>query len=229
MPKDIKTMKYYDGFSSSYDRQRLHGYFEFVNSVELDTLLPYAKGKNALEIGCGTGIIQKEASSQGHVVGIDLSRKMLSHCTGKGLSCAQANSVMLPFKENSFGCVYSFKVLPHVKDIESAIAEIDRVAKSGSPILLEFYNPYSIKRLIALASTPKIFTRHDSLARIKSMIPGTWRVEKTASARIVTPLAFLFNARGISRIVKAVEKALGKTPLHRFGSYFIVVCRKEGK
>ncbi len=224
----MKNEDYYDEFSKEYDSKRLHGYFGFVNEMEIETVKPFTKGKSVLEIGCGTGLIlqqiRKEAES---AVGVDLSQEMLHSAAAKGLSVARADAVALPFKSGSFDVVCSFKVLAHIKEIEKSLDEAARLAKSNGFVVLEFYNSRSIKRLTNFFIRKKIFTRYDSLASIKRILPGQLSIEAVKGIRIAAPGSFFFSLPVIGKITRAVERSLSKTPLTLFGSYFIVVCRKK--
>ena len=73
---------------------------------------------------------------------------MLSFAADKGLSCAQASVGALPFPDDAFDVVYSFKVLAHVEPIERAVAELVRVVRPGGHLLLEFYNAHSLRHVI---------------------------------------------------------------------------------
>jgi len=224
----MRNEQYYDQFSKHYDAQRLAGYFGFVNEMEAAVLKPLSLNKSVLEIGCGTGLIlqqiRKEAES---AVGVDLSHGMLLSAAAKGLSVARADAVAMPFKSDSFDVVCSFKVLAHIKNIEKSLNEAARVAKSNGFVVLEFYNSRSIKRLTNFFIRKKIFTRYDSLAAIKRMLPRQLSIEAVKGVRIAAPASFFFSLPVIGKITRAVERSLSKTPLTLFGSYFIVVCRKK--
>jgi len=222
----MKTEKYYDEFSKKYDCERQQGYFDFVNKMEIETLAPFIKGKKVLEVGCGTGIILNEVSKLAReAVGIDVSPKMLGVAKKKGLNVKEASAENLPFPDKSFDVVYSFKVLAHVQGIEKALAEIERVAKPGAVLVLEFYNPFSIKYLVNFFQPKNVFIRYDSVERVKAMLPKNLRIVGKRGIRIISPAFFLFHFPVLGKILKAVEKALSY-PLAGLGSYLILIIKK---
>ncbi|MBN2067041.1 MAG: class I SAM-dependent methyltransferase [Candidatus Diapherotrites archaeon] len=224
----MKSQDYYDDFSRNYDWERLHGYFGFINEMEAATIKPLVKGKQVLEIGCGTGLIMRQiAGLEKNAVGIDISQKMLSKAREKGFAVARADAAKLPFRDESFDVVYSFKVLAHIEDIGPALSEAARVAKGKGFVVLEFYNSQSIKKLMNFFVPKKVFIRYDSPGRIKRLLPDQLSVHAFSGIRIISPAAISFRIPIVSGITKAVERLLSKTPLSRFGSYFIVICRKN--
>ena len=65
---------YYDDFAGWYERARHDGYHALIDQLQLEVAKPLAAGRDALEVGCGTGMILKElAPVARRAVGIDLS------------------------------------------------------------------------------------------------------------------------------------------------------------
>ena len=75
------------------------------------------------------------------------------------------------------------KVLAHVPPIELAVAELVRLVRPGGHLLLEFYNPVSLRYLakrvggpgkIAVDGTTEkdVFTRFDTLSRARRYLPA---------------------------------------------------------
>jgi ubiquinone/menaquinone biosynthesis C-methylase UbiE len=56
----------------------------------------------------------------------------------------QSDAKALPFKDNTFDCVYSFGVLHHFPGIEAALAEIHRVLKPGGQVMVMLYHRDSL-------------------------------------------------------------------------------------
>lgn len=109
------------------------------------------KGKTVLEVGCGQGAdLSQFALAGAHTTGCDLT---LKHCAishrfteamGGRATVAQANVLQLPYRSGTFDLVYSFGVLLLVEDLDTAIAEIHRVAKPGGTVIVMFYNRQSL-------------------------------------------------------------------------------------
>ena len=108
-------------------------------------------GKSVLEIGCGAGIDSAEFARNGAMVtstdltrtGAELTRDLL-----KGIKLParviQCDAKSLPFKNEAFDCVYSFGVLHHFPEIETALAEIHRVLKPGGQVMVMPYHRDSL-------------------------------------------------------------------------------------
>jgi len=88
------------------------------------------KAANALEVGCGSGLLQDITD---RYVGIDLS---LSAHRFFRRPFAQASATQLPFADDTFDVVWSIWVLEHVTNPEKALKEIRRVVKDRGYVLL---------------------------------------------------------------------------------------------
>src|SRR5262249_56254186 len=94
----------------------------------------------------------------------------------------QARGGAAPFPAERFDVVCSFKVLAHVERIREALAELVRVTRRGGYLLLEFYNPWSLRGLIKRWKPPSsisarttdeaVFTRYDDLAAVRRYLPA---------------------------------------------------------
>jgi len=133
-----------------YDKKRafryslqdyMHGAFKFGDFA----------GKLVLEVGCGAGIDSAEFLRNGaRVISTDLTR-ISTELTRDLLKenslpdiVIQSNAKALPFKDNTFDCVYSFGVLHHFPGIEAALTEIHRVLKPGGQIMVMLYHRDSL-------------------------------------------------------------------------------------
>lgn len=223
-----KVKKYYDTFSSQYDTNRTGKYFSFINEMESQTVIRYGEDKKILEVGCGTGLILNKVNKLAKLsVGIDISEKMLNIASRKGLNITLADAVNLPFKDESFDITFSFKVLPHIPDIRRAISEITRVTKKKGLLILEFYNPLSIKYLINKITDKHVYQRFHSYCDIKKLLSPNLTIESIRGIRIFTIFGFLFKIPIFSDIITFLEKKFCDTKFGLFGGYFVIIIRKH--
>ncbi len=232
MSKDYKKIKkYYDEYGKNYHQERSGTYYySFINEIETSLVGELGRGKKTLEIGCGTGIILQQVSAFANEAwGMDLSSGMLNNARSLGLNVVEGNAVDIPFPDNSFDLVYSFKVLPHVVEIDKAISEVSRVLKQDGVAILEFYNPMSFKGLANLLSgaLSKVYIKYHSPAGVEKLISKHFRVVRIVGARIITPAAFFHKIPVLSKLLKSLELRLSRTFMSRFAGYYIVVLRQK--
>jgi ubiquinone/menaquinone biosynthesis C-methylase UbiE len=238
MTERLDNKTYYDEFSAWYERERGRGYHQLLDDLEVEVVERYCRGAAVLEAGCGTGLLlERVARSADEAIGLDLSSGMLAKARARGLHVVQGSVTDLPFPDERFDVVYSFKVLAHVENIRAAVAEMARVTRRGGYLVLEFYNPrslrYLVKRLkpasaISTKTTDEaVYTRYDDLATVKSYLPGALKVVTLRGVRIATPFAQLYNLPGMRHVLCRVERALADRPLSRsLGGFLIVVLQK---
>jgi ubiquinone/menaquinone biosynthesis C-methylase UbiE len=108
-------------------------------------------GKSVFEIGCGAGIDSAEFARNGAMVtSTDLTWRgaRLTWDLLEGIKLParviQCDARALPFKNEAFDCVYSFGVFHHFPEIETALAEMYRVLKSGGRVMVMLYHRDSL-------------------------------------------------------------------------------------
>ena len=233
------TQSYYDRFSSSYERERHHGYHRLIDELELELVRRYGAGRDILEAGCGTGLLLNEAARLGRsAIGLDLSRGMLKQAHGRGLRVVQGSLTKLPLPDASVDLVYSMKVLAHVPPIREAVAELARVTRPGGHLLLEFYNPHSLRYLakvlggaapIADGTTDHdVFTRYDTLETARDYLPSNVEYVAMRGVRVVTPSSRVFNLPVLAGLFDRAERLFCDLPFVRnLGGFLILVARKR--
>jgi len=228
---------YYDQFSAGYENERHHGYHALVDELEARLAADYGQGLRVLEAGCGTGMILKEvAKSARRAIGVDLSSGMLGRAHRRGLTVVQSSVTALPFADASFDVVCSFKVLAHVPQIRAAVAEAARVTVPGGVMLLEFYNPHSLRYLAKRLTRPgriaesidesAVYTRFDSAADIRGYLPDDVTLVGFRGIRVVSPGAFLYRVPVVANAFAHAERWATHSPLSRFGGFLVAVMRK---
>jgi ubiquinone/menaquinone biosynthesis C-methylase UbiE len=106
--------------------------------------------KKVLEVGCGTGTdLLQFAKAGAEAYAIDLSTHSVSLAQtrlklyGVNARIQEADAEHLPFADDTFDLVYSWGVIHHTPDTETAVKEIYRVSKPGGQIRIMIYNRHS--------------------------------------------------------------------------------------
>lgn len=229
---------YYDDFANWYENKRGKGYHAMIDRLELSIVEPLACGKKVLEVGCGTGLLMKEIhKTASEVKGIDISEQMLAKAKERGLDVRQGIAEDLPFEDNSFDLVYSFKVLAHVEQIKKAMLEMNRVLKPGGTLVAEFYNALSIRHLAKVAGGPgnistnrteaDVFCRWDTPKQVRSYIPHGTNFKGFRGVRVFTPAAKAHDIPGVRHLLQKAECWALDSPLSRFGGFLVSVSQKN--
>jgi SAM-dependent methyltransferase len=209
-----------------------------IDDLEVEIALPFARGARVLELGCGTGLIlSRLAPVAREAVGIDLSPRMAEHARARGLEVHVGNLCDLPFESDRFDLTCSFKVLAHVRDIEDAIREAARVTRPGGHLLLELYNPWSLRYAAKRAAGPRpigrerteaeVYTRWDSPSAIPALLPPDVELVDYRGVRVLTPFAAVHRLPWISRPLRRAEAWAMRSNLRRFGGFLVAVLRKQ--
>ena len=110
-------------------------------------ILPNFEGKKVLDLGCGYGWHCKYAVEQGadHVLGIDLSHKMLETAKQKNSAsnityrCAAIED--LNFSPETFDIILSSLAFHYIKDFETIIQNISNWLKQGGEFVFSVEHP----------------------------------------------------------------------------------------
>jgi ubiquinone/menaquinone biosynthesis C-methylase UbiE len=235
----LDNRSYYDEFAAWYERERSEGYHRMLDDLEVELVRRYAEGKDALEVGCGTGLILgRVAGFARRAIGVDLSGGMLARAAARGLEVAQGSATALPVADAAVDVAYSFKVLPHVEDIRGALVEMARVVRPGGWVLAEFYNARSLRRLVKALKPPSavsattddeaVYTRYDSAADIRGYLPPELEWVTSRGIRIVTPVAAVHGVPVLGAAVRFAEARLADLPVARdLGGFLVAVARRR--
>ncbi|HKS96359.1 MAG TPA: methyltransferase domain-containing protein [Terriglobia bacterium] len=115
-----------------------------VLSALLHEGIAYARGRQVLEAGCGTGaqtVHLASSSPKAEIVSIDFSEKSIRQARRR-VDAAGCDNVRfnvadlygLPFEEESFDDAFLCFVLEHLTEPERALAELKRVLRPGGTI-----------------------------------------------------------------------------------------------
>ncbi len=235
---DRDNKAYYDDFSKGYERERGKGYHQLIDDLEMGVVTPLATGRRVLEAGCGTGLIlDRLARVADEAVGFDLSPGMVRSARRRGLNVVLGSVTQIPFADDSFDFVCSFKVLAHVPQIGRALSELARVTAPGGQMALEFYNPWSLRYLAKRIAGPQpisatrteadVYTRWDTPMTIERLLPPGVELEDVRGVRVLTPAAFVHRLPLVSHGFRFAEHAVIDSPLRYFGGFLVALLRKR--
>ena len=234
---EAENQRYYDTFAAQYEAHRHDGYHRWLDTRTVSLLDPLVRGRETLEVGCGTGLLLKEVHGlAARARGIDLSDGMLDHARRRGLDDVQGSATALPFDDHAFDVVYSFKVLAHVPDLRTAFSEMTRVCRPGGRLVLELYNKRSARYWIRKLRAPgavgqdtdeqDVFTRFYDEAELRDMLPPGVTVERIEGLRVATVLPQVFRLPAVGPAWAGLEDLLSRSPLRRFAGFLVLVLRK---
>ena len=104
-------------------------------------------------------------------------------------------------------------------------------------MLLEFYNPWSLRYLAKRIAGPQpisagrteadVYTRWDSPSTIPKLLPPGVRLEGLRGVRVLTPAAFVHKLPLLRRALPIVEAMAMDSPLRYFGGFVVAMLRKD--
>ncbi len=127
----------YDAWAQTYDTTR--GASPSVLEPLLEALGP-PEGRSLLDIGCGTGNFAAPLAEAGFRVTLcDFSPRMVRRAFAKllGAAAAVGDAQYLPFRDGSFDCAISIKVLNHIPDWRLMLREARRAVRLGPVVLVQ--------------------------------------------------------------------------------------------
>lgn len=111
-------------------------------------------GSRGLDVGCGAGLqamrLAEVVGSLGHVIGLDLSPRMLQHAMrlaersglAERVSFREGNMSRLPFADNTFDWLWSADCAGYAPESEplSLLRELARVVRPGGSVAILFWS-----------------------------------------------------------------------------------------
>ena len=117
---------------------------EITKAVEEAGILNLAM--SVLDIGGGTGkIMSWIAPKVKRTVVLDPSPGMIEECKKRDMECVLGKAEQIPFPDHTFDLVMMNDVFHHIGDKELAIQEISRVLASGGSVVIEEFNPKTLR------------------------------------------------------------------------------------
>lgn len=136
-------------------RSKKGGWFfnELLEMPNTLKLLGNVKGKNILDLGCGTGIYAKTLKKRGaKVKGIDISEEMvrIARRENPDVEFRIGNVEKLPYNKGEFDIVLAALCLGHLDNWDNVFKEVRRVLKPHGVFVFSIDNPVinSVKKAI---------------------------------------------------------------------------------
>ena len=137
----------YDRWAKAYAHEE-NPVLELEGRV-LNRLLPDLEGKCVLDIGCGTGRVTRILAERNaaRITAVDFSINMLVQARKQlrgsdRTQLAAAEALALPFANESFDLVTCSLMISHVEALQRFVAELARVARPGSHLLISEFHPF---------------------------------------------------------------------------------------
>jgi SAM-dependent methyltransferase len=233
----LDNRAYYDRFAERYEIPRHAGYHLMVDDLESDLVEQVAAGKEALEVGCGTGLIlQRVDHVAARAIGLDLSAGMLERARSRALKVTLGSATALPFADESFDVTYSFKVLAHVEELECALAEMARVTRRGGRLFIELYNKLSLRYLTRRLrgghevadgiEDDQVYVRFHTPNEMRRLLPQSVALLRWHGVRLFTTVPSMVGWPFVGRGLRAAERACRSGPLARLGGFLVMECER---
>ncbi len=123
----------------------------------------FPKKTTILDLGCGTAEFGLEKNNW-DIIGVDISYGMCAIASAKKVLIINADAMALPFKNDSFECVFSSLALQWVENPEVVIKEILRVLKPDGTAIITTFSHGTLNEL------EEAFTAVDSEKHISKFI-----------------------------------------------------------
>lgn len=138
----------------AYERYETHQSARYRLEPYIERFARFADGKDqdVLEVGVGMGAdhLRWARSNPASLTGIDVTRKAVDHSKerlkiwNRSSRLCVADGECLPFADGRFDLVYSWGVVHHTPDTESAVSEIHRVLRRGGTARVMIYHERSV-------------------------------------------------------------------------------------
>lgn len=150
--KEMEPADAYNLWASNYDEQT-NNLLIYLDELVFNSLLDNANAANKLvvDIGCGTGrhwskILARKPSG---LVGYDVSQEMLHKLRQKypeARTYLLQNNELNELGNTSCDLVVSTLVIQHIRDLEEAFSEWNRILRKDGEVIITDFHPAAMKR-----------------------------------------------------------------------------------
>lgn len=224
-------------YAEEYDEERYGGAFgQYLHDLELSTFLSLmgSSYKNVLDVGAGTGKLCIPLSLKSErVVAVDFSTEMINVAIRKAekrnikLNMIVCDAQRLCFKDKTFDCVISSRLLMHLSDWRAGIRELSRVSKEA---LI-----FDLPSFVSFAGIDSLFKIFKKLIKAKGQTYNTFFIKDVASElqshnfkiiklrRQFSIPIYVHRRLNNPGISKKIEKFIGKFGISRLVGSTVVI------
>lgn len=167
------------------EEQQLPTYEKAIRRVGI------AAGARVLEVGCGSGVFLRAAADRGaRVCGVDASPALveLARARVPEADLTVGDLQHLPYEDDAFDVVAGFNAFFFADDMVAALREAGRVAKPGSPVVIQVWGAHGRCSLDAIKPLVRpFFPGYDPDAPPPPDLAAPGALEGIASAAGLTP------------------------------------------
>ncbi|HRF59481.1 MAG TPA: methyltransferase domain-containing protein [Fimbriimonadaceae bacterium] len=165
------------------------------------------KDLKVLDIGCGTGAVLTQLSSQHEAIGLDFSQLALEFCGKRGLeNLVLANAEQIPMEDNTVDAVVALDIYEHIPNDVRAFEETFRVLRPGGHLVLSvpafrfLWGPHDVALMH--------FRRYTKREMRRRLEDAGFKVE-----RISYSVFFLFPALVMTRLAAKLRRGDAKVQI----------------
>jgi ubiquinone/menaquinone biosynthesis C-methylase UbiE len=226
------SASHFDSVAPVYDESLPAHVVEHYLRKRTRFVLEHCPRGAGLDVGCGTGLLASRLAASGYdMTGVDPSAGMLEVLRSRKLSvrAVMASGTALPFPDDTFDLVLSVAVMHHIADAEDVrrtLAEMVRVAKPASRILVWDHNPRNPYWGPLMARVPQD-TGAERLIPDAELIGGLRQAGADVLSSIQSGMVPDFTPRAALGVAAAAERVIERTPLVRWlGAHNVILATK---
>lgn len=124
-------------------------YYGMIENKLMAILNEIPRKSKLLDIGCNSGEISLmlKQLSRCRPYGIDIAEKMLPRAKRKGIKVACSDAEYMPFKDNSFDCVFLGEMIEHNYNPGGILRECKRVLKDQGVLVGTTVDEYTLLKV----------------------------------------------------------------------------------
>jgi len=231
---DIETSS--DGYAQRFSGEIGSWFLKIQEEAVLKMLTPYP-GASVLDVGGGHGQLTAPLIHNGYRVSVlgssEVCKKRIQEFIDRRLCEFVTGDILeLPYPDNAFDIVISFRLLPHVTNWRQLIRELTRVARKAvvvdypSKCSINFFSPSLFKFKKSLEGNTRPFTlfRESDLLKVFRLYDFIY-AERYAEFFLPMVLHRVLKSPGFSSLTEGLCRFFGLT--HLFGSPVILKLVRE--
>lgn len=139
--KKKEVMKKYNSTYRGYDK--LYGEEQREKYTHIISEIGPLRNKVIVDIGCGTGLMEKLLKDSRHIIGLDLSIKMLKKAVNRfkrkrNYSWINADAENMPIRDGSIDIALMITVIQNIPNKDKTLREIVRILKDYGYVIITY-------------------------------------------------------------------------------------------